>query len=89
MNFYTHIDGIENLINESIYVKLETHNVKKNYRFLPGRKHFLLQMIYLNGRRNHVNIVFFARASYYLPGKNVWKFKTMLILLLISNNSSL
>ena len=31
-------------------------------------------------------MVFFARAS-WLPGKNVWKFKTVSILLLISNNS--
>ena len=26
-------------------VKLETRNIKKNYRLLPGRKHFRLQMI--------------------------------------------
>ena len=64
----------------SIFVKLETRNTKKNYRFL--------QIICLNGRRNHVNMVFFARESKLL-GKNVWRFETGSILLLISDNSSL
>ena len=60
INFYTNIDGIENLINDlSICVKLETRSII-NHRFLPGRKYFRLQMICLNGRRNHVNMVFFA-----------------------------
>ena len=59
INFYTNIDGIENLIN--LCVNLETCNIKKDDSFLPGRKHFRLQMI---GRWNHINMVFFARASY-------------------------
>ena len=63
INFYTNVDGIENLINDSsICVKLKTRSII-NHRFLPGRKYVRLQMICLNGRRNHVDMVFLARAS--------------------------
>ena len=44
----------------SICVKLETRNIKKKYRLLPGRKHFCLKLS-VNGRRNHVIMVFFLR----------------------------